>query len=417
MKNTSTKNNFGRKGWGIIIITAVAYFFFAGTINDSLNLIVGNYSGMHGLDYNKVLSLATPAAWFGILGVVVWTVIIKKIGARILGAFTLLCAGVSFALYAVVNDYIGFLVVTSLVNFMAYGYCMTAAQVLITNWFPTKKGLALGWSTMGTNLSGAIICPLIIFFIGFFGVNGSYVGVGAIIAVTAVVWYIFVRDMPEECGCEPDNGDYDKAAFEADMIKAAAYKSPWTAGKFLRKKNIWFLSLGFGIYIIVTVSMVSQMIPRLVAGGWSQDYATTMLAAASIWGMAGSYITGWIDQKIGTKMASIIVGIVYLIACIMCCLPATNLTMYLSLFFIGIGIGGIGNLFPSMLSNQVARYDFPLLLGVANVITLILRSFTFSIFAFGMERGGYPVAYGIIAVMNVIGVIFVALTKDKKLEP
>ena len=48
----STKNDFGGKGWLMIVISGLCYFFFAGSINDGLNIIVGNFAGEHGLDYN-----------------------------------------------------------------------------------------------------------------------------------------------------------------------------------------------------------------------------------------------------------------------------------------------------------------------------------------------------------------------------
>ena len=216
----------------------------------------------------------------------------------------------------------------------------------------------------------------------------------------------------------PDNGDFDQEVVEANIREAAAYKSPWTVGKLLKKKQVWFVTVGFGLYVMVTVAMISQLIPRLMAGGWSQNYATTMMAAASVWGMVGSYATGWFDQKIGTKVTSIIVGVIYLAACIMCCLPPNNITLYLSLFFLGIGIGSIGNLFPSMLSNMVNRYDFALLLGIGNVFTLILRSFTFGILAFGMENlGGFAGAFSIMAVLNLVAIVLIVLAKDEELKP
>ena len=43
--NHSTKNDFGAKGWLMIVISGLCYFFFAATVNDGLNVIVGNFAG------------------------------------------------------------------------------------------------------------------------------------------------------------------------------------------------------------------------------------------------------------------------------------------------------------------------------------------------------------------------------------
>ena len=414
----STKNDFGGKGWLMIVISGLCYFFFAGMINDGLNIIVANFSAEHGVDYNACLASATPAAWFGIIGVAFWTVVVQKLGTRKVGAISLVLGAVSYALYGVVSTVTGFFVVTALVNFMAYGFCNTAAQVMIAHWFPTRKGLALGWATMGTNLSSAVFVPMLMVLVGMGGVNGSFFGVGVLVLITAVIYGLLVRDTPEEYGCTPDNGALTEEEIQANLKEIAEYKSPWTVGKLLTNKQVWLTSLAYGVYILVTVALISQLIPRLTAGGWTQEKATGMMTVAAVLGLLGSYVTGWMDQKIGTKKTSVIYGIWYLAAVLSCCLPASDLSMYLSVFLIGIGIGGIGNLFPSMVGNLFNRHDFARALGVMNVITLILRSFAFSILAFGLENlGGFSGAYAIVAVINVVGIVCCCLIKDAPVTP
>ena len=62
-----------------------------------------------------------------------------------------------------------------------------------------------------------------------------------------------------------------------------------------------------------TVACISRLIPRLIMTGWEPPKAIASMTVAAILGLIGSYLTGWLDQKIGTKKASIVYGVWYLV--------------------------------------------------------------------------------------------------------
>ena len=413
MKTTSMKSDFGTKGWLMIFFAGVMFYFYAGFCSDGLNVIVGNFSAAHGLDNAYILGLATPASWAGLIGSVLWAWFVDRLGTRMGMLVTGILGGVSFMLYGVVSTAVGFFLVTAFVNFMGMGFAHTCANTLMASWFPMKKGLALGWATMGQNLASATFVPLFLLFMSRLSLGGSFYGMGALLVVFGVLGYLLVRNTPEELGCAPDNGSFTQEEIEANLKELREYRSPWTPKKLLVNREIWLIGLGYGIYILVTVSLVSQMIPRLMSCGWDEMKATGMMTVAAVLGLFGSYATGWLDQKIGTRKASVIYGLWYLVALILCALPANNITLYGSIFFTGIGIGGVGNLFPSMAATVFGRFDFVRAMGVLNPITAIVRSFTFVILAFGLANlGGYAGAYAVVAVLDVVGIFLVSRIKD-----
>jgi MFS transporter, OFA family, oxalate/formate antiporter len=406
---SNTKSNFGSKGWLMIFFAGVMFFFYSGMCSDGLNVIVGNFAHAHNLEVPKLLALTTPASWAGLVGAILWSMFVDRKGTRTGLIVTGILGGIAFMLYGVVTTAVGFFVVTALTNFMGFGFCHTVANSLMAKWFPIKKGLALGWATMGQNLATACFIPLFMLFMGLAGLSGSFYIMGGILIIFSILGWFLVRDTPEETGCSPDNGSFTKEELEANLREIREYKSPWTQKKLLANKQIWLIGLGFGIYILVTVALISQMIPRLISGGWSPVKSVSMMTVSAIFGLIGSYATGWLDQKIGTKKASILYGVWYLIALVICALPANDLTMYASVFFIGVGIGGIGNLFPSMASTVFGRFDFVRAMGILNPITAIVRSFAFAILAFGLSKlGGYAGAYAIIAGLDVVGILLVS---------
>ncbi len=414
----STKSNFGAKGWLMILVAGLMFYFYAGMCTDGLNTIVSSFANAHQVDEAALLSMTTPASWVGLLGSVACSWAIAKFKSnRVAMLITAVLGGITYMCYGVVTTLAGFTVVTAMANFFGMGYCWTCANALMASWFPTKKGLALGWATMGQNLCSATFVLLLTAFMGWAGLNGSFYIMGGLLIVAGIFSFIVMRDTPEEMGCAPDNGTVTREELEANRREMEAYKSPWNAKTLLLNKQVWLIGLGFGIFIICNVACISQLIPRLVMAGWAPPKAIASMTVAAVLGLLGSYLTGWLDQKIGTKKASIAYGCWYVVTLITCAIPSNNVYLqYLSVFMIGIAIGGIGNLFPSMTATLFGRYDFVRAMGVLNPITNIVRSFAFIIMGAGLSMTGtYHLAYGMVAVLSVIGIILVACIDEKQI--
>ena len=414
----STKSNFGAKGWLMILVAGLMFYFYAGMCTDGLNTIVSSFANAHQVDEAALLSMTTPASWVGLLGSVACSWAIAKFKSnRVAMLITAVLGGITYMCYGVVTTLAGFTVVTAMANFFGMGYCWTCANALMASWFPTKKGLALGWATMGQNLCSATFVLLLTAFMGWAGLNGSFYIMGGLLIVAGIFSFIVMRDTPEEMGCAPDNGTVTKEELEANRREMEAYKSPWNAKTLLLNKQVWLIGLGFGIFIICNVACISQLIPRLIMAGWTPPKAIASMTVAAVLGLLGSYLTGWLDQKIGTKKASIAYGCWYVVTLITCAIPSNNMYLqYLSVFMIGIAIGGIGNLFPSMTATLFGRYDFVRAMGVLNPITNIVRSFAFIIMGAGLSMtGNYHLAYGMVAVLSVIGIILVACINEKQI--
>ena len=63
--------NFGVKGWIILIITFLCIFLDSSLINDSLNVVVDVFAGVHQWNSNLLLSFSTITAWIAVAGAVI----------------------------------------------------------------------------------------------------------------------------------------------------------------------------------------------------------------------------------------------------------------------------------------------------------------------------------------------------------
>lgn len=399
----STSNNFGKWGWWIIVYTAILMFLANGCQTDGLNLLVAQFSYVNGWDSNTVLALSTPAGYIALaLGVPLgW--LIMKLGARKVLVGLLVVGGVAYAAMGHTSNLAVYFIFQSIMCVCANCFSVHAANTLVANWFPRKKGLALGWATMGMNASSALYTPILSFLFARFTLGMSLNILGAITVVVGVITLFFVRDTPEEVGCTPDNEVMDVAQIEANKKEHDNYRSPWTFGKLLKDKDTWMCGLCYGCFMLVTVGIMSQLVARIMERGFAQDYAILCVSACAIIGLFGSYAWGVLDQKIGTRWATVIFGIWYAVAILFNVIPNTA-CMYISIFMIGVSIGGTANFAPSMTTNIFGRRDFPLAFTVVNTIYNIMRCTSYLVLAAVLAAtGSYTSAYMVFIVISLIG--------------
>ena len=128
--------------------------------------------------------------------------------------------------------------------------------------------------------------------------------------------------------------------------------------RLLKAPQTWFIGIGMGLLWMVTVAIVSQLVSRLMGAGYERTAAVGMLSVMGFFGIFGSYIWGYIDLKIGTKKATYIYAAWYVVALLLLIFMANTVSIYLGVFMVGISVGGICNLIPSMIGSVFGRHDF-----------------------------------------------------------
>ena len=400
-----TNSNFGKWGWSMILYSMLLYYFWAGLAVDGLNVYPGAFAALHGWDPNVLLGFAPPAGIIGVLGGIVFGRLIMKTGARNLSAVTLIVTGLIYILFGRVSSPTMFLVCLTLFTFMANAFGLIVTSTLMNNWFPRKKGIALGWATMGAPFCTATFVAIISGLFGKFGVPTGCTIVGVFVVIFGLASLVWVKDYPHDVGAYPDNIRDEGVDLKAQAEAVHHYKSPFTLGKLLRDKDMWCMALGFGLLWMVTVGIVSQFVPRMISVGNSQPTALMMLTVAAVVGLFGSYFWGWLDQKIGTKTASVVYSASYIIALLLLIFAKLPIFTYIAIVFVGLGIGGLLNLMPSMVISVYGKYDFTAANSLVSPIASLLQKFAFLIMAvlLGVSGGDYALPYGVFIVIDVIG--------------
>jgi MFS family permease len=163
---------------------------------------------------------------------------------------------------------------------------------VITHWFDSHRGIALGLATAGVGLGVAIIPQLAALLIDHFGWRWAYVGLG--IAVVFLAWIpvvVFVRDPP----WVPVSRSTATLAVPLPGINAASA---------LRTIKFWMLSVAFFLGVLAINGTLVHIVALLTDRGIPLQAATGALSVAGIAIIVGRIICGWfLDRFWGPYVA------------------------------------------------------------------------------------------------------------------
>jgi sugar phosphate permease len=231
---------------------------------------------------------------------------------------------------------------------------------------------------------------------------------GAASIAVAVITALFVKEWPEQAGAYPDNEEISAGQIKQNRELMASYKSEWTPAKLFRCGQMWLVSVTFGLLFIALMATMTQFIPRFMAAGFTNEEAIMWLSITAVLGVVGSYLWGYLDQKTNTKLTVVIY------AAYMCALQFLNAMFFDSkavstvlIVFMGILIGGIGNLFPSMVIQIFGRYDFAAANSVCVPVLTAIRACTFILIAvvMGATMGSYRILCVVLGVLSLAAVL------------
>lgn len=411
---TNLRSDFGKRGWAVVAIQGVMFWFASGMAAHGLNVVLPVLTQEYGLEHTTLLAWATPAAGAGVVAGFFFAKLADRKGAKFTILLCLAMSALAYGLLGNASSVTVFVLLFGATNFFATGFGYIAGPSLIANWFPLKKDLAFGWTTIGQATSSAFYVPLLALFLTLLGTRYGFWGVSALLAVLFVIIMAFVTNRPEEAGCYPDNDPHSSeklAALRAQALKEKGVAEELTTGRLLRNKDVWLLGIASGCVYIVLVGVTSQIVPRLMALGYEFNTAIYYMSISALIGVPGAYFWGWIGQALSTKKALVVYMLWWLVAVLFNLFELNQVTLWIFLLMVGFSLGGATNLTTSIVATKFPRELFVKAFGLIHPLQGIIRSLSFSVVALGLAVfGSYAGAYALIAGICVLTIILFWLT-------
>ena len=368
----------GPKQLGITLFCGVLFLLCSCVNAGTTNTILPMIAEMRGWNYAQLLPFMSYGSYIGAVAAIFYGQLVVKKGPKFVIMLGLVLGGISIAVYGSTTVRAVFVLTIIANRVMSCAYQQSGNAALLNNWFPRTKGIVLGWATMGIILADIVWSPYIPKAIAALGSSLTMLLVGCGMIVVAILCGIFVKNTPEAAGTYPDN---NPTGLE-DLVKSThamhMYQSSFTMKKLLRTKEVWQISIGWGVLWMLAVAYISQVVLRCVSLGYPQEFGVHVLQISSVFGLAGSWFFGFLDLRLGTKRATQFYSLGVIAMYVISMFHAESAAcIWISVCGMMGCMGGIANLQPSMVGTVFGRWDF----AAANrIIALMVMAISGSAF-------------------------------------
>lgn len=349
---------YGPKQLVVMVYTAILMLIASGIAGGNNNTVFPIIAEARGWDISILNVVSGIGCCLVAVGVVIFSRLINKIGTKIVIAVGMFISAALMVVFGHTQNITVFLVVIILIGILSSSYKETGSMQLTANWWPTKKGIVLGFTTMGIVAMNVIYVPGMPVLMGKFGISGA-MNILALIIVIIAVWGLFIKETPEAAGTYPD-GDPNYGTDGMDIGKMMReYKSPFTVKKICSDKNTWLIGIGSMLAFIAVMGFIASTIPTLLSFGYEFGFANLVFAIGGVFAFIGSFLFGFLDQKFGTKKAYAIYYVCLIIAFIFCFFMAKGAVFVWIACIIMFTAQGAGcNLLPSYVATKYGRWDY-----------------------------------------------------------
>ncbi|MCR5397832.1 MAG: MFS transporter [Lachnospiraceae bacterium] len=406
------------KGWHLMAFCILAMLITNAGVNDGLNIALPEIANGSGLDYNLCLSMGTVAGFVGVIAMFFIAKIRDKVGSRIMCSALFIIFGLTFNfLFLRATNIVVYAIAQCIMVSCGQGCFYLCTGPMQSDWFPKKRGVINGISTIGANIGTAVLAPVMttLLTLGTYKLSLSVFGWVAI--VLALYAFVMLRDDPKDAGMYPDN--VSKETYEAvykKLEKKEKYVSDWTMGRIIRCKEAWLAAIVPGFITLGLLGIITQFVQRNTSIGLSMNQAVSAMTVAGLVGILGSYAIGFIDTKFGTKTAcSIYCGL--FATGILCNLLGTYFTplVYVSIIIVGFCLGGSTNMSLSFPASIFGVLDYPTVNGFIFPVNYCIGCLNFVVNAVVMKMtGSLAGAYIVYMVLFIADIVIVNLTEEGK---
>jgi MFS family permease len=257
-----------------------------------------------------------------------------------------------------------------LVGMSGPGALVTTVPVM--KWFVRKRGKAIAFAGLGIPIGSLIFVPLTQQFIDMWGWRTTWVALAALGAgILIPLAVIFLRRQPEDMGLLPDGATPAEMRRIARARGAASDEDSWTVAEARRTVVFWKLVVVFSLVALGVGTVGVHRIPAFQDRGIDARQIALATAFDAVAAGISTFTMGMLAHRIHARFLGA-TGFALLAGASVLTIYADNIAMvFASMWFFGLGIGGMMFLQNYIWADYFGRAHLGALRGWVMPITLV----------------------------------------------
>ncbi|BBE20246.1 major facilitator superfamily MFS_1 [Aquipluma nitroreducens] len=266
-------------------------------------------------------------------------------------------------------------------------------QVLISRWFTTTRGKAMGIAYLGIGFGGMLVPQLAKKLNLEFGWHQSLMLLGILMILIAFPMIWFVSDNPEDAKNKHQN--------ETPKVPLGTILKGWP----------FYLLLIGSICSIGAVAGTSQNLKLFFSIDlkYTQQQSANVISLVLAASIIGRLLMGWLADRIPKKYVMILIYAIVAGSIPLLYLASTPGVIYLFAFIFGIGLGGDYMIIPLMAAELFGVKVMGRIMGIILTFDGLSEAFSPMMVGWMRDKGGtYANGFATLMVLGAIGIIAVS---------
>lgn len=275
-------------------------------------------------------------------------------------------------------------------------------QVLLTRWFTTARGRAMGFAYLGIGIGGALVPFLALWLVRLAGWHAALRLLGVLIVVVALPLALTVRESPAHATPDTPGPAHDRAPI----------------GTVLREPAFYLLVFG-SMCSIAAVGGTNQHLKLFLSldHDYSQADAATVVSLVLGASLFGRLAMGWLADRVPKKHVMLLIYFLIAASIPLLLVAVTRTTIYVFALIFGLGLGGEYMVIPLMAAElfdaRVLGRTLGIILttdGVAEAVAPVLVGHMRD------ASGSYSTAFTVLIGFALLGALAIAFLPHRRVH-